>query len=304
MRNALKFVFCEGKSASDVPLHKKIRRRISYLPTFFSISLVLFLLGVFGWFVLNVNTLKEEVRENVPLRLLLKEEVQQKEINQLIKNLQAKPQVKKAAYISKEEGLKLMRDEYDVNAEEIMGYNPLPNAIDVVFKADYIHPDSLMAFKAAMEEHIAVREVYYSKLLVQDIDKNIRLVGVVVLTFALLMGAVSIALINNTIRLTLYAKRFLIKSMQLVGATRSFIRKPFILRGLLLGFASGVFAVLLLVLSLYVFTAYFPELKLLQDFTQLSLLLACIVVLGMFISGLSSYFAINKYLKMKLDDLF
>ncbi|MGZ5304629.1 MAG: cell division protein FtsX, partial [Bacteroidia bacterium] len=138
----------------------------------------------------------------------------------------------------------------------------------------------------------------------QDIDKNVRIVGIVVLSFALLMGAVSIALINNTIRLTLYSKRFLIKSMQLVGATRNFIRKPFIIKGSVIGLLSSIFACILIAAALYIFTKYFPELKLIQNYTQLAALFAGIIVLGIFISSISSYFAINKYLKMKLDDLF
>ncbi|MGZ5282412.1 MAG: cell division protein FtsX [Bacteroidia bacterium] len=287
-----------------MPLHKKLRRRISYLPTFFSISLVLFLLGVFGWFMLNVNILKEEVRENVPMRIFLKEEAQAKDVNKLQKELEARPYVRKATYVSKEAGLKSLQDEYDVDAEEILGYNPLPNSIDVNFKSEYIQADSLLQLKAGLENHVVVREVYYNKMLVQDIDKNVRIVGIVVLSFALLMGAVSIALINNTIRLTLYSKRFLIKSMQLVGATRNFIRKPFIIKGSVIGLLSSIFACILIAAALYIFTKYFPELKLIQNYTQLAALFAGIIVLGIFISSISSYFAINKYLKMKLDDLF
>lgn len=287
-----------------MPLPKKFRRRISYLPTFFSISLVLFLLGIFGWFMLNVNTLKEEVQENVPMRIFLKEEAHQNDVARLQKELETRPFVKKATYVSKEAGLKSMQDEYDVNAEEILGYNPLPNSIDVNFNADYIKADSLMILKKSLEEHVVVREVFYNKILVQDIDKNVRIIGIILLSFALLMGAVSIALINNTIRLTMYSKRFLIKSMQLVGATRNFIRKPFIIKGSVIGLLSSIFACLLLMLAYYFLTRYFPEIKLIQDYTQLTVLFAGIIVLGIFISSISSYFAINKYLKMKLDDLF
>ncbi|MGZ5303761.1 MAG: cell division protein FtsX, partial [Bacteroidia bacterium] len=146
-----------------MPLHKKLRRRISYLPTFFSISLVLFLLGVFGWFMLNVNILKEEVRENVPMRIFLKEEAQAKDVNKLQKELEARPYVRKATYVSKEAGLKSLQDEYDVDAEEILGYNPLPNSIDVNFKSEYIQADSLLQLKAGLENHVVVREVYYNK---------------------------------------------------------------------------------------------------------------------------------------------
>ena len=265
---------------------------------------MLFLAGLFGWFIINVNTLKEDVRENVPLRIFLKEDAQQKDVNHLEKYLQQKPSVKKVVYVSKEEGLKSMQEELGLNAEELLGYNPLPNSIDVNFNSDFIQADSLLALKSNLENNVAVREVFYNKILVQDIDKNIRIVGIILLSLALLMGAVSIALINNTIRLTLYSKRFIIKSMQLVGATQNFIRKPFIIKGFIIGLCSSVFACALMLLTLYIFTRYFPYLNVLHNYTQLSLLFLGIILLGIIISSLSSFFAINKYLKMKLDDLF
>ena len=255
-------------------------------------------------FLFNANSLKEEVRENVELRIFLKEDAQLKDANKLQKTLEKMPEIRDVKYISKEEGLKSMQGELGVNAEEILGYNPLPNAVNVRFKSDFIHADSLMKMKTELEMNPIVREVYYEEILVQDINRNLRIVGIILLSLALLMGAVSIALINNTIRLTLYSKRFLIKSMQLVGATRNFIRKPFIIKGFVIGLLSSIFACLLLILTFYIFNLNYPDIQLFKQYTQLAVLFAGVILLGITISSLSSYFAINKYLKMKLDDLF
>lgn len=283
---------------------KHLRRRISYLPTFFSISLVLFLAGLFGMFLLHANALKDIAKQNVQLNIYFKDDAQEADIVRMQKKLENEPYVIKATFVSKDEGLRNWQKDMGESPQEMLGFNPFPNSIDVHFKPDFVTVDSLEVLKKQLEKNMDVREVTYDKIVVDNIDRNVKTVGIILLSLALLMAAVSIALINNTIRLTLYSKRFIIKSMQLVGATQGFIRRPFIYRGFSVGLLSSIFASLLLLGTLYVLTENFKDLAMLQNYLHIGILLLGLGVLGMLISGLSSYLAINKYLKMKLDDLF
>lgn len=265
---------------------------------------MLFLTGLFGLFILHANALKEITRENVQLSIYFKDDVKEADILSIQKQLESQPFVKTAKYVSKDEALHAMEKEMGENPSSLLGFNPFPNSIDVHFKPDFVTIDSLTLIKSQLEQKVSVREVNFDALMVQNIDRNIRIAGIVLLSLATIMGLVSIALINNTIRLTLYSKRFLIKSMELVGATGGFIRRPFIYKGFGLGLLSSLFACMLLLSGLYFLTQKFEDLERLQNFTLIGMLMFMLILLGMLISGLSSYFAINKYLKMKLDDLF
>jgi cell division transport system permease protein len=216
-----------------------------------------------------------------------------------------RPSVKGVVYTSKEEALKTMRNEVGEDLDKLLGdINPLPNNLLISFNEAFVTPDSLAAMKAEFEKDPGVLDVSYNQMLVENMDKIVRITGLVLLSIAAVMGLVSIGLIYNTIRLTLYARRFLIKSMQLVGATQNFIRMPFLKRGFVLGLISGLIACGMLYIGLILFVNSFPVLAVVQDTVQLLLLFAGIVFTGILISTLASYAAINKYLRMKLDDLF
>ena len=287
---------------------KKFRRRLTYLPTFFSITIVLFLVGLLGIVILKGYQIRRIMKENIVVRILFREDVKQEDMLAMEKKFKAESFVKSARFISKEEGLKQWQKDYSDDASKMLGFNPLPNTIDIYFKEGYMQPDSLNRLKQLLEKNDAnVREVYYQEALVQQIDKITSTIGVILLSMSLIMGFISIILIHNTIRLTLYARRFLIKSMQLVGATQGFIRGPFITRGVLMGLFSGLLAIcaigLLIIMLLHSYNlTEVPELM--QDNFQTGILFFSVILLGILISGLSSYYAINKYLKMKLDDLF
>lgn len=280
------------------------KRTVSYLPAFLSITLVIFLGGLFGIFLLHAGKLKKEIKENLQLNVYFKDDAREADIIRLQKQMEAIPYVIGVKYTSKDEALKKWQQDLGENPMSVLDFNPFPNSLDVRFQSDYVAVDSLEQIKNKLEKNLSVREVTFDKAIVSNIDRNIKMVGLILLSFALLMGLVSITLINNTIRLTLYSKRFLIKSMQFVGATQNFIRRPFIIKGILLGFLSGIFAALLLMLTLYIVTYYFPNLEALQNYIHIGLLLFLIIIIGIAVSGLSSYFAINRYLKLKLDDLF
>jgi cell division transport system permease protein len=283
---------------------RQFRRRISYFPAFFSITLVLFLAGTFGLFIIHTNSLKNYIKENVQLSIYFKDDVNNADIQNLQHKLEAEPYVKSARFISKEDGLKLMNEKYGADQMKILGYNPIPNSIDLYFNPEYVAPDSLSILKTQLEKNISVREVSYDALVVQNINRNIRLAAIVLLSLALLMCLVSIALINNTVRLTFYSKRFIIKSMQLVGATRNFIRAPYILKGAILGLCSSVFACVLLISVMYFVNTRLIDLSEITNKMYISLLMVTMVATGVVISSLSSYFAVNRYLRIKLDDLF
>jgi cell division transport system permease protein len=283
---------------------KKFRRRFSYFPAFFSISLVLFLAGLFGLFIIHAGSIKDYIKENVQLSIYFKDDVKTDDIQSLRAKLAAEHYVRDAKFISKEDGLKLLEQEIGGNQEEVLGYNPVPNTIDIYFKPDYVAADSLSRLKAELEKNISIREVSYDAPVVQNIDRNVRIAAIVLLSLALLMSLVSIALINNTIRLTFYSKRFTIKSMQLVGATRNFIRQPFIFRGAALGLCSSVFACALLVGVLYAVNTRLVDLSQITNKVYVAGLMILVLLTGVFISSLSSYFAVNRYLRLKLDELF
>lgn len=283
---------------------KKLRRRVSYIPTFFSISLVLFLTGLFGLFILNANALKQSIKEDVQLSLYFKDNVNEADIMRIQGKLETEPYVRTAVYISKDAALKKWERDNGDNPDSLLGFNPFPNSVDVHFRAGFVAIDSLNKLKTDLEKNPAVREVNYNKVVVDNIDRYISMAGLILISLALIMAIVSIMLIYSAIRLTMYSRRFLIKSMQLVGATKNFIRKPFIVKGVAIGLGGGIFACLLIVAGLYMLVRKFPFFSVLQDYTQLGILLVIILILGVCISGLSSYFAINKYLKLKLDDLY
>jgi cell division transport system permease protein len=278
------------------------KRRISYLPTFFSISLVLFLAGLLGYFIMNANAMKSSIKENVELSLYFNDNISEADILKTRDKLQAEPYVKKADYISKEDGVKI----WPLGAEgvKLLGFNPIPNSIDVHFNSGFVVFDSLKSLKIALQKNPGIRDVQFDEDVVENIDKYVQTAGIVLISLALMMGLVSIALINSAIRLNMYSRRFLIKSMQLVGATKNFIRRPIINTGIITGLCSAAFAAVLLTGFIYFIKHKFGFLFMLDNYIQIGALLLGMILMGILITGLSSYFAINKYLKLKLDDLF
>lgn len=280
------------------------KRKVSYASTSVSITLVLFLVGIFGLLVYHANQLKDYMKENVQVSIYFVDDVREPDIKRIQSRLEKRSSVDRIQYVSEEEAKKLMRENLGEDAVEVLGYNPYPASLDIYFKADYTHSDTLQQFKNDWEDRSVVREVQYQQALVENIDKNVRIAGAIVLGLAAIFLIIAIALINSTIRLSLFAKRFLIKSMQLVGATRWFIRKPFILRSMLHGLIGAVVAILLLVGVLYGVQDQFPFIDFWKGWPFYTILFPGLIIMGVIITGLSSLFAVNKYLRMKLDDLY
>lgn len=287
---------------------KSNRRQLtgSYITSVASIMLVLFMLGLLGLLVLHAQKLSEHIRENIGFEIIMKAEVKEAEIIRMQKMLDATPYVKSAAYITKEEATRRLSADLGEDFIQWLGNeeNPLLPSVDVRFKAAWANNDSLAVIADELMQQTIVKEIFYQKSLVHLINQNVQRIGMVLFFMSLLLLVIAIALINNTIRLSVYAKRFLVKSMQLVGATESFIRRPFVWSGILQGVLGAFLAIVLLNLVLYVAVNNLPELLLLQDRPRVILLYAAIFVLGMLLTGISTQLAINKYLRSKTDKLF
>lgn len=285
---------------------KYVRRKAqsSYFSTVISISLVLFMLGALGLIVLHAKKLSDYVKENIGFSIILKENVKEVDIVQLQKTLDAAYYVKSTEYITKEKAAESLKNDLGEDFISFLGYNPLLASIEVRLKADYANNDSIAWIERELLSNSKVKEVIYQKSLISMVNENIKKISLVMLGFSALLLVISIALINNTIRLSIYSKRFLIKSMQLVGATKGFIRRPFVIKGIMQGIYAGLIAIALLVGLLYLAQREIPELLFLQDEKLIALLFAFVLLLGVFISWFSTFLAVRKYLRLKTDDLY
>lgn len=278
--------------------------RSSYFSSIISISLVLFLIGILGVLVLNAKKVSDYFKENFQVSMVMKPEASEEEIKALITSINSSNVVKLAVFVTKEEAARKLSEELGEDFVTFLGKNPLSHTIDVSFKADYVDNNTINSFIKTYEGNKLVEEIRYEHSLVDTINKNLRKIGLIILGFSILLFFIMGVLINNTIRLSLYAKRMLIKSMQLVGATRSFIRQPFVWKGISSGFYGAVIANALLAGMLYFAQKEIPELFGLQDAKLLLTLMGTVIILGILISGASTFFAVNKYLRKSYDELF
>lgn len=283
--------------------HTRRRLKSSYITTIISISLVLFVLGLFGMLVLHGQWISVQIRENIGLSVIIKNNVRENAIRDLRKNLEQQPYARSIEYITREKAAEDLKEALGEDFIAFIGYNPLLPSIEIKLKADWANIDSMMHIEKSLLANSAVIEVVYQKSLVHLVNENIRRIGLVLLAFSLLLLLIAMALINNTIRLSIYSKRFLIRSMQLVGANQGFIRKPFILQGVMHGVYSAFLALALLAGVLYFSRQEIPEIAAIQDIGMLLILSGSVIVLGAFISFISTYFAVGKYLRSSLDEL-
>lgn len=290
--------------ASGDDKYAKRRLKTSYLSTIVGITLVLYMLGLLGLIIMHAKKLSDYVKENIGFTVFLNEDVKEVDIIQLQKSLDAREYVKTTEYITKEKAAKDLQKDLGEDFISFLGYNPLPSSIDVRFKADFANEDSLSTLKTELEKNKYVKEISYQQSLVSMVNENLRKISLIILGFSSLLLIIAIALINNTIRLSVYSKRFLIRTMQLIGATEGFIRKPFIAKGVIQGIMGSVVAIVLLVFTLYFAQKEVPELQDLQDAALFIKLFIFVTVLGIIISWISTYLAVRKYLKIKTDYLY
>ncbi|MDR0694787.1 MAG: ABC transporter permease [Prevotellaceae bacterium] len=280
------------------------RVRTSYISAVISISLVLFLLGSAGILLLNAHRLSIFFKENLSLSVILDEHTTEADAAWVRKQLDAAPFVRQTKYISKEQAAEEMKQLLGADFMAAFNYNPLPVSIEAKLTAAYADTDSVASIEKQLQAIPHIREVSYQRSLIDLINQNINKIGLVMLVFVILLLFISMVLINNTIRLSIHAKRFLINTMSLVGATRAFIRRPFLLRSLLQGVIAGIIAVLLITGMVYILQSEFGELLGFIDARVVGMLFAAILLLGMLISWISTYFSVMRFLRINNDDLY
>ncbi len=290
--------------ASSFDKYQKRRLISSYFSVVLSISLVLFLLGLLGLLVLNTKKVADHFKEKIALTIYLKDTAKEVEITQLKQSLSLAEYTKSAAYISKEQAAEEHSATIGENFMEFLGYNPLQNSIDVYLLADYVSPEKLDEITAEILTKNFVEEVAYDKPLIALLNDNVKKISLWVLIISGLFTFIAVLLINSSIRLSVYAKRFTIKTMQMVGATKHFIRKPFIWKSIRLGLVGAVLAMIGMAVVLFYLNRSFPELQLLQDKLLLGVLFGFIFLMGLFITWISTFFATQRFLNLRTDDLY
>ncbi len=292
--------------ALDEEKFNKRRLAGSYITSVVSIWLVLFVLGLFGLILINARSLSQLIRENIGLEVIMKKGVNEASILQYQKMLESELYVKSARYIPREEATRLLAEDLGEDFVRWLGDddNPLLPSIELKFKADWATNDSLESISRRLLLNPDVKEVYYQKTLIDLVNNNFRRISIVLLGFGSLLLLIAIVLIHNTIRLSIYAKRFIIRSMQLVGATEGFIHRPFFITALLQGLISALLALLLLSAVLYFTLGSMPELLQLFDPVQVAILFGATIITGILLTTLSTWVALRRYLRVKTDKLF
>jgi cell division transport system permease protein len=277
---------------------------MQFLTASISTSLVLLLLGMVVFFVLTADSLSTYVRENISFSVLLSDDMKEADALRFRQTLVDEPFVKEAVYISKDQALKEQTEAMGTNPAEFLGYNPFTASLEIKLNAAYAHPDSIPWIEQRIRENKLVMEINYPEDLLDTVNSHIRRLSLFLLGLAALLSLISFALINNTIRLTLYSKRFLIHTMKLVGASWSFIRRPFLLRNLCVGVLAAVLADAALMGMAQALLRYEPELIVLITPQAMGIVMASVAVFGLVITFLCAYISINKYLRMKANTLY
>jgi len=285
---------------------QKLNKRIfrSYLTSTISISMVLFLIGMLGVVLLNAERLAKYVRENIGFTLLLKDEVQENEIADLLKSLKTANFVKEAEYIDKATAAERLKTELGEDFTGFLGYNPLLSSIDVKLRADFATPEQLVVIEKKLMEFPQIKEVSYQHDMVKIINENVQKIGFILIFFSVLLLVIFFALISNTIRISIYSQRFIINTMLLVGATDSFIRTPFIRRSIKYGLIGALAANVLLFVLMMSYASELTGIISLDDFTIFGIVFVFVMILGLLFSWGSTYLAVNKFIRLKFDELY
>ena len=280
------------------------RLRSSSLSSIISISLVLFMLGIIGILVFNAKKLSDYVKENIGFSIFLQDDVREVDANFLRKTLDASVFVRYTEYISKERAAKELKEQLGEDFISFLGYNPLSASLDVRMKADYANQDSINKIENFLMQFKQIKEVHYQKSLVSLVNENVSRISLVIILFSSLLLFIALVLINNTIRLTVYSRRFLINTMKLVGATWGFIRKPFLLKSVLHGLYASLIAILMLSGLILLIKKEFGDLIDIIDLKFIIIIFGVVAIVGVLINLISTFFAVNKFLRLKADDLY
>ena len=277
---------------------------MQFITSSISTTLVLLLLGMVVFFVLSANNLSTYVRENIGISVLVSDDMKEPEALKFQKTLNEKSYVKESVYISKEQALKEQTEAMGTDPAEFLGYNPFTASIEIKLNAQYANSDSIAWIEKEILTNKKVMEVSYPQNLIDSVNRNIQKVSLFLLGLAALLTLISFALINNTIRLAIYSKRFLIHTMKLVGASWSFIRRPFLMRNVWIGVLAGIMADAILLGMAYMLVKYEPQLIEIITPNALLIVMASVFVFGLAITFLCAYISINKYLRMKASALY
>ena len=277
---------------------------MQFITSSISTTLVLLLLGMVVFFVLSANNLSTYVRENISFTVLVSDDMKEPEVLKFQKKLNEKVYVKESVYISKEKALQEQTEAMGTDPAEFLGYNPFTASIEIKLNAEYANSDSIAWIEKEITSNKKVMEVSYPQDLLDSVNRNIRKVSMFLLGLAALLTLISFALINNTIRLAIYSKRFLIHTMKLVGASWGFIRRPFLLRNIWIGAISGVMADAVLMGMAYMLVKYEPQLIEIMTPASLLVVMVSVFIFGLAITSLCAYISINKYLRMKASALY
>ncbi|MBB6681687.1 FtsX-like permease family protein [Aequorivita sp. 609] len=284
--------------------YQKRRLISSYFSVVISISLVLFLLGLLGLLVLNSKKVADYFKEQIAITVFLKDSAKEVEITQLKQSLALAEYTKSAEFVSKEDAAKEHQETLGENFIEYLGENPLQNSIDVYILADYVTPQKMEEITTELKEKGFVDDVIYDKPLIAQLTDNVKRISFWILVISGIFTFIAVLLINSSIRLSIYAKRFTIKTMQMVGATKKFIRKPFVWKSVRLGVIGAIVAMIGMGLVLYYLNESFPQLQLLGDKIMLAGLFIFIFLMGVLITWISTFIATQRFLNLRTDDLY
>lgn len=290
--------------ASSFDKFQKRKLVSSYISVVISIALVLFLLGCLGLFVFNAKKVADHFKEQVVLTIYLNDSTKEVEVDQLKKRLLLADYTKNIEYVSKEDAAEIMKEENGEDFMEYLGYNPLQNSIDVHLKADFVTNDIIDDITEELSEKDFIADLRYDKDLVFLMNNNVKKITFWVLVVSALFTLIAVLLINSSIRLAVYSKRFIIKTMQMVGATKSFIRKPFVYKSVQLGIIGAIIALAAMGVVLYYLNQTFPELQLVKEPLLIVALFTGIFLIGIVITWLSTFIATQRFLNLKTDQLY
>lgn len=282
----------------------KNRLRISYISSVISIATVLYMISITGILILYGNKLSHIIKENITVSIYLKNNASDEDVAKLKNTLTQRVYIKDLKYISKEQAATELSSELGEDFVEFLGYNPLPSSIDINLKSNYANSDSLVKIQSQLMQYSIVDEVVYQKVLLDEVNSNLKKISLIILAFSAVLLVISIILISNTIKLSIYSKRFLIRSMQLVGATENFVRKPFLKQGIWQGIIASIIAIAFVLITFWFIDKKLGNIYDLVKIAEILIFGIMVFLFGFIISMLATWKSVNKFLRMRVDKLY
>ncbi|MBP7469765.1 MAG: permease-like cell division protein FtsX [Flavobacterium sp.] len=290
--------------ASNFDKFQKRRLISSYFSVVLSVFLVLFLLGILGFFIINSKKLADDFKEEIAMTVFFKNEANDTILKAFGKELKTASFAKSFVYVTKEQAAKQHTDIIGEDFMTFLGENPLQNSYDIHLKADYVVRDSIVKIESRLRKNAMISDIVYDKQLVNLVNDNIKKVSMWILIISGFLTVIAVLLINSSLRLSIYSNRFIIKTMQMVGATKAFIRKPFVMRSIKLGMIGAGLAIIALIGVLIYIETNFPDLGILENKLIVALVLLLVFGAGVLITWIGTYFATQRFLNLRTDDLY